>query len=342
MKNARSWIGVFGLLFVLGAIGWLATGCASGRSGGVGLAPGESAGFLYRTNYYGWEDSIWVSNGRVEAIIVPAIGRVMQFRFAGEEDGPFWENTDVRGRAADPTSNEWLNFGGDKVWPSPQSSWGRMVSTNWPPPPGFDATPVQARVDGWVVTLEYPVDPHYGIRVTRRIELPVDTTMMVITTRFDKIERETLEGGIWVVTQLKDPVAVYARIPEPSIYPQGFRPMSGKRPPSLQIRNRLLSLQRDPEESHKIGLDVGTLLWVGERAVLRIDAPRLPYRHYPDEGASTEVYTHPDPLAYVELEMLGPISQMRHGDSTTMHTTYTLIRRREIDVQLEAARLLRR
>src|ERR1044071_7118728 len=57
----------------------------------------EPVGFLVRTNYHGWANSILLSNGRVEAVIVPAIGRVMQFRFAGEEDGPFWENRALDG-----------------------------------------------------------------------------------------------------------------------------------------------------------------------------------------------------------------------------------------------------
>src|SRR5467141_1441152 len=87
----------------------------------------EPVGFLMRTNYHGWADSILVSNGRVEAVIVPAIGRVMQFRFAGEEDGPFWENRAMEGKAPDSESKEWSNFGGDKTWPAPQSDWPKMM-----------------------------------------------------------------------------------------------------------------------------------------------------------------------------------------------------------------------
>ena len=44
-------------------------------------------GYLVRTNYHGWANSILVSNGRVEAVIVPAVGRVMQFRLAGAAGG---------------------------------------------------------------------------------------------------------------------------------------------------------------------------------------------------------------------------------------------------------------
>ena len=87
-----------------------------------------------RTNYHGWTDSLLMSNGKVEAVIVPAIGQVMQFRFAGESDGPFWENRALDGKSPDPKSREWGNFGGDKTWPSPQADWPKITPRGWPPP----------------------------------------------------------------------------------------------------------------------------------------------------------------------------------------------------------------
>ena len=312
-QSKSSSLAALTLLAVLAA-SFLVTGCACCRPAEP-LPDGDPppTGFLFRTNYHGWEDSIWLGNGQVEAIIVPAIGRVMQFRFAGEEEGPFWENEALFGKPPNPASTTWLNFGGDKTWPAPQSHWGDYQPTNWPPPPGFDATPVEAHVDGWVVTLVYPIDPHTGVRVTRLVELGVDQPSMRITTSYEKLQGTTLETGIWIITQLKEPLAVYARVPAHSIFPQSFQPMTGKRPPSLQLRNRMLSLQRDPKESHKIGLDIGSLLWMGEDYVLKIDAPRIPYRTYPDDGCSAQIYTNPDPLPYVELEALNPIHQLQIG-----------------------------
>jgi len=135
-----------------------------GRVDPAALGP---VGFLIRTNYHGWTNSILVSNGRVEAVIVPAVGRVMQFRFAGTEDGPFWENRALDGKAPDPQSKEWSNFGGDKAWPAPQADWSRITPRAWPPPVAFDSMPAEARVDGFVVTLVSSVDPNYGIRTRR-------------------------------------------------------------------------------------------------------------------------------------------------------------------------------
>lgn len=342
MKNAKDVVGWSLVVVGLAAAVSLLPGCAA-RHDAVGYAPTSKSatGFLYRTNYHGWEDSIWVSNGKVEAIIVPAIGRVMQFRLAGEQDGPFWENPELLGQTPDPEAKTWMDFGGDVTWPSPQSSWGLIMPTNWPPPAAFDSAPVEVRIDGWVVTLVHPLDEHFGIRVTRTIRLATDAPAMEITTRYDKEAPPTLDAGIWALTSLKDPLAVYARVPLLSVYTQGFLPLSDRVPPSLQIRDRLLSLERDPNHGHKIGLDVGSLLWVSEDTMLMIHCPRLLYRSYPDEGASAAITTRPDPEDYVRLEIMAPVVQLRVGDTLEQRSTYTLLRRTELDPDIEAARLLR-
>jgi len=48
-----------------------------------------------RISYHGWSDCYLIANGSVEAVIVPAIGRVMQLRLAGEADGAFWEKPGI-------------------------------------------------------------------------------------------------------------------------------------------------------------------------------------------------------------------------------------------------------
>lgn len=297
-------------------------------------------GFLFRTNYHGWTNSILVSNGRVEAVIVPAIGRVMQFRFAGEEGGPFWENRGMYGKAPDPESQEWGNFGGDKTWPSPQSDWPKMTPRAWPPPTAFDSTPVEAKVDGFVVKLISSVDPHYGIRTYRELTLDLDRPVMTITTTYEKVAGRPQMVGVWVITQVKDPIVAYASLPDFERFREGYYRQSDELPAGLKIENGLLSLTRDPKASHKIGTDAGTLFWVGKEAVLRIDSPRKVFGKYPDEGCSAELYTNPDPLTYVELEILGPLRKMIVGDTITLASTYTLLRRQEADPDLEVRKLL--
>ena len=294
---------------------------------------------VQRTVYHGWPGSLIISNNRVEAVIVPSVGRVMQFRFVGEE-GVFWENEALRGKSPAPESKEWSNFGGDKAWPAPQSDWPRITNRAWPPPVAFDSLPVEAKVRDGSVELVSPVDPAYGIRTRRRIHLDPQQAVMRITTTFEKVAGSPQRVGVWVVTQLRDPLGVYLRVPQPSIYPAGYNKQSAELPKDLRVKDGVLSMVRDPQASHKIGSDAGTLIWVGATHVLRIDSPRIDKAEYPDGGSSAEVYTNKDPQAYVELEMLGPLRHMRVGDRIEQTSTYTLFRRTEKDPTAEAMKAL--
>ncbi len=163
--------------------------------------------------YQGWKDAVWLSNGKVEAIVVPSIGRVMQFRALGDE-GVLWENPAFFGKAVDPKAKDWGNFGGDKPWPAPQADWPKVTGRGWPPPIGFDASSWEVTTGGGTVELRSPVDPHYGVKVTRSIRLKPDAMVMDIATRYDKINGEPCEIAVWVVTQLKHPESMWFPIPK--------------------------------------------------------------------------------------------------------------------------------
>ncbi len=284
---------------------------------------------IQKQSYRGWNDALVMSNGLVEAVIVPSIGRVMQFRFAGEA-GVFWENAALAGKPVNAASNDWGNFGGDKSWPAPQSEWPKITPRAWPPPVAFDSMPCTAKVIGNVVELTTPIDPHYGIRVVRTISLDARQPVMNIKTAYEKVEGEPRRVSIWVITQLPEPVMVYVPLPAQSINAignaNGYVLQSKTAPPSLKRTNNLLSMTRDKTTAYKIGTDASTMLWMGEKFAVRIDSPRQPNKEHPDSGSSAEVYTNPNPLIYVELETLGPLREMKKGDRIEHGNTYTLYR----------------
>jgi len=303
-------------------------------------------------SYHGWTNCMLLSNGRVEVIIVPAIGRVMQFRFVGDEDGPFWENRALDGKAPDPDAKDWINFGGDKSWPSPQKDWPKVAQRAWPPPRAFDSMPdtidrkmITSLTGGKLlvapsVILQSAIDPHYGIRVTRQLALLRNGTSLVIKTTFAKLKGDPVSVGVWVVTQLRDPVTAFMPAPPNSIFKQGYDLESKEAPPTIKVANGLVSLARDPVTAHKIGNDASSLLWVGEKHVVKIDCRRIPDGDYPHNGSGVEIYTNPDPLAYVELETHGPRRTMKVGDEISSSNTYTLLRRTEPTPEAEARKYL--
>lgn len=313
------------------------------------LVPPDAAGgvTLTRTNYHGWLEAYVMSNGKVAAVIVPAIGRVMQFGFVGEE-GVFWENRALDGRIADGhlmvwAAKDWVNFGGDKTWPSPEADWSLFTSRKgWRPPPAFDGWSADVRISGGSLTLVTALDPFYGTVAERRIRLHSSKPEMTITTTYTREKGEPAWIGIWVITQLKEPAGLFAPVPKKSIFPEGFTLLGQNPPPSLKITNGLIALVRNPKAAHKIGLDADSMLWVGEKHVLRIDSPRVRKGEYPDKRSNTEIYTNPDPLPYIELETLGPLHLMKPGDKIERANIYTLSRRTKPTPEAEARALFKR
>lgn len=299
------------------------------------------------TGYHGWSDSLILTNSKVEVVIVPSIGRVMQFRFAGQDEGAFWENRALDGRAVDPKSKDWGNFGGDKTWPAPQSEWPKVTDRAWPPPAAFDSMPTKAEVVGADsndpgVLLESAIDPFFGIRTTRLIRLLPNESVMTIRTTYLKVEGEPRKVGIWTITQLRDPITVFAPIPRASKYKKGYSKQSDALPLNLAVTDGLLSLRRDTTKNSKIGTEASALLWMDEKQALKIESPRIAEAEYPDQGSSAEVYTNADPLPYVELELLGPLHFMKVGDQIEQTMTYTLFPRRHTEPIAEAKSLLDR
>jgi hypothetical protein len=280
---------------------------------------------ISRGDYRGWRDCYFMRNALAEVVIAPAVGRIMQFHFLGE-DGPLWENEKLAGRLPDPGSSEWGNFGGDKTWPAPQGHWPAIAGREWPPPAAFDSMPLEAHIQGDAVELVSPVDAHYGIRTRRLIKLDPGNPVMTVATTYEKVEGPARTVGIWIITQCREPKLIRVPVPEPTLYEKGYNLQCAHVPPSLKREGAAITLVRDRATPHKIGNDAGSLVWVGEKVSLRIDSPRIAGADYPDNQSSAEVYTNPDPLPYIELELLAPLKTMSVGDRTSRTNVYTLFR----------------
>jgi hypothetical protein len=291
-----------------------------------------------RFPYHGWPGCYLISNSAVEAVVVPAIGRVMQFRLPHRPGGAIWENRALDGQLHPPICNKWVNFGGDKCWPTPQSAWKQHEGSDWPPPAAFDSSPVRAHLIERGVSLTSIADPGYGIQVVRHVELDAKLPVMRIRTEYRKITGKPVKIGVWSITQMKDPERVYVLLPVKLPMTACYIPLMGTRPAGIRIEGRLLSLMRDTQGPTKIGTSGSSLLWVGKDCMVRIDAEAGP-GDYPDGGCVTEVYTNSDPLKYVELETLGPLATIEIGETIQRTTVYTAMQRLLADPDADANRV---
>jgi len=290
---------------------------------------------LSRVEYHGWKDSYVLTNGIVEAVVVPSISRIMQLRLADNERGVFWENRELDGDHASGGC-EWKNFGGDKAWPAPQKDWESRTGRAWPPPTAYDAASCEARAENQGLTLISPIDDDYGMQVLRHIALKPGLPVMEVTSLYRKVVGPLVRVGVWVVTQLRDPQSVFALLPESHKSGDGYARLSGPVPLDAHRKGRLLSLRRDPAHNLKIAIDGDSLAWMDHEHVLRIDASSALGA---ENRCSTAVYTNMDPLQYVELESEGEVTPLAIGCTLMVTNTYTLAPRSVDDATAEACKI---
>jgi len=323
-----------------------AVGCASGPPARTGAGASDPGGVDPAASFHGW--SALVMRQRNQRVtIVPAIGRVMGFDLvedgvpAGE--GPFWHHPQI-GPALLPDGEGWINHGGDRAWPAPQSDWPRFSGRGWPPPATFDAQPYTASVQQSAVEMVSAVDPAYGIRVHRRLSLVEEG--LLIDTRYEKVQGDPVRVAVWTISQLDPPERMFVRLPAASTFAGGFRSQLPAPPRDARVDARLLSLARDPKDKTMLVSDGDALMWLGQRQALVIEnvsqsPPRSAGepRAWPG-GAHAQIYTSPDgDQRYVELELFGPLADLRVGQSCSMLVRYRLLRRAEADPLREAQRI---
>jgi len=272
--------------------------------------------------HLGWDEAYRLSNGVVEAVVVPEIGRVMWFGFVGGEN-VLWTDPSLHGAAPKRHAAAWQNFGGDKVWPWPQAPWGDGVG--WPPPLAVDPGRYEATVDGDAVVLTAQAAP-YARRVVRRIALAAGEPRLVIRTTYEAAG----EGAqVWQVTQLRSPRAVRAAgLGEQPV----VKPLTANAP-SVKLAGGTAVFEQQGGKAGKTGIDADNLTAErpgGVPAMLTIERTAVSAGDIgPGEAAQVYFDTQvnsaarsPESEHYVELEFLSPPTP----DDRWLETTWTLER----------------
>jgi hypothetical protein len=309
-----------------------------------------SAGVVvHNADYHGLK-AITLRNHTSLVIVVPKTGRILSFQLCDYkkcEENPIWNNPQL-GAGLKPDDEGWTNYGGDKSWPAPQSDWPKITGKGWPPPTGYDHMPFVASTKGSTLTLTSPVDPSYGIRVRRVISLDDRKPILRVTTTYEKITGAEVPVSVWTITQLNAPERGYILLRENGKIPGGFTKPPHDSPNSpypfdkVSVSGRLLSFTRDPKVKRKLGSDGDRLLWLGRTQSLLIEqnSNASPNAEFPDGGLHSQVYTNPDELPYVELELFSALKTMKPGDTTSLEATYSLYPRKLNDDDVEASRIL--
>lgn len=331
------------------------TRCCTGLFLLACLGANLNAQVAQQSTYRGW-DTLKLTNGLVEVQVVPDIGgRVIQVKLDNYEY--LFVNDDLAG-CSPPASGvgpegEWLNYGGEKLWPAPQ---GRDSPDKWngPPDPILDGSPhagtiVQAKGDPAVVRLVSRDDPRSGIRFSREIQLFGDSSRVHIEATMTNVDTRLRRWGIWSVMQHNAAnrsgdgydrnMRVYCPLNPDSVYPKGYHITHGPEDHSSfqPDESGRMVVTHYERKMGKIGVDnaAGWIATVhgtaGYALVQRF--PYYPEKEYPDQ-ASVEVWHHgpygpkaaqTDPKTFpyfLESELLSPFAQLAPGESYTFSSDW--------------------
>ena len=145
-------------------------------------------------DYRGWHAQ-QMSNRWVQLIIVPQNGgRLMQVTFGGHSY--LFVNPKFAGKYLPPSSNEWFNYGGDKLWLLPE---GNNDEHHWVGNSDvLDDGPYTFRKlsegKSCEIELTGPADPQTGIQFTRTIRLDADSPRIAMRELIACLRQESAIG----------------------------------------------------------------------------------------------------------------------------------------------------
>jgi hypothetical protein len=262
--------------------------------------------------FKGWK--VWdLQNDHMRMLVAPEIGRIVYFaRKEGTDWGRnvIWLNPDLYGKTGQ-SRTAYRNYGGDKVWNAPQARWG------WPPDPALDAGPYQATVVGQGLRLiGRPCQE--GFRVERTIVMR--GTRAEIITQFIA-DKPVGNWSIWPVCQVDEPGRIEVPVAKTYGFPNGWRPYPDSAPNSAFVDSSPTHawFKRDPNRSYKVASGV-TDAWAIAKwpdVEFRISASKLHGTGpAPDDGASIQIFSSPDPAKYMEMELPSPLFEVSASESS--------------------------
>ena len=263
-----------------------------------------------------------VSNGTVDVVVNPDTGRIVRYGFVGQGN-ILWENP--RATEFAPNPGDWKNWGGDKVWPWPQSAWPTAIGRGWPPPGDGDIPPYTVEPIPAGLRMTSAVLPQLGLRVIRDITLAATGSRVTIRSRLEPAgtSRPATAWAAWTITQTPIPDLILARL-DPTAR-QDAHPFEGHASfPAVQRFGNVVHLASDPSKSCKVGLEADRLAGVfGDVLFVQSIVPGKTTAGAYMPGEKAQLYAdsianaHPAGVTpYLEMELTAPHLNRRAAGST--------------------------
>jgi hypothetical protein len=195
-------------------------------------APANATCKVEAVDYRGWSAE-QISNPWVKLMVVPQNGgRLMQVTFAGHDY--LFVNPQLAGKYSPPSSSQWFNYGGDKLWLLPEGNddeqhWRGNSDILDDGPYTFRKLSEGPQCE---IELTSPPDPQTGIQFSRTIHLETSSPRIEFRARMKNISGHTLEWSMQSVSQYSTSIPGDPSKRNPDIW--GFTPAN----PSSGYLNR--------------------------------------------------------------------------------------------------------
>lgn len=262
---------------------------------------------MEKINYGGWENCYRLANNQIELIITGDVGpRIIRFGFIGEEN-MFKEFSDQMGKTE---SDEWLAFGGHRLWHAPESQPRTYF-------PDLDPVHIQETENGMIATQK--PEPTTGLQKQLEIKLLPDQPEAVIKHKLINHNLWAVETAPWAISVMAAGGVAILTLPERGTHPEFILPTSclsiwpytNLSDSRWILGERYILLNQDKKIAapQKLGVFASDG-WAAYANFNNLFIKQVPIQYdgiYPDLGVNFEVFTNDEML---EVESLGPFESI--------------------------------
>jgi hypothetical protein len=293
---------------------------ASTAESGEPMLPTQSPVTIAREDYRGWPDSYRLANGRLEAVVVTAVGpRIIELKVPGGPNLFHVRDAEAGGRG----EAQWTFRGGWRLWIAPE----RRETTY-----GLDnAACAAAVVDGTTVRVTGPAQPAAGIQKVVEVSLAADAPRLHVVSHIRNIGNRPLTYAAWSLSVMRpggralvplDVGPLDAFDARRALLLWSYAEFADRR---YRFGDRLVQIDQSAvrpapasgsgrrDDESKIGVDSAqgwaAYLLDGTLYVKRF--PHDPAGRYPDGGATIEIYSSAE---FLEVENLSPLTTIQPGE----------------------------
>jgi len=268
---------------------------------------------IVKKEYKGWKNCIYISNSIIDLIVTTDIGpRIIRFGFSGKNN----EFCEVENQLGNTGGNEWLLYGGHRLWHSPE-----VVKRTWYP----DNEPVEWTETSNGIKLTPPIEKWSLIKKEMDISISPESTNVKVIHRLTNTGAWTIGFAVWALTVMapggREIIPQVTR--DTGVLPNrmlSLWPYTKMNDPRAFWGEKYIMVQQDTSvrPPFKIGLpnEDGWAAYANNGHLFVKKYKHIQGAQYPDYASSYETYTNDIML---EMETLSPLIQVEPGQ-TIEHT----------------------